>query len=57
MTPYKTASGVQIGLLYKRPMPSIHGDALRLQSALIDPKTATPLTGLQRIYRAIMRCL
>lgn len=31
---------VQIGLLYTQPMPEIYGDALRLQTALIDGRTA-----------------
>lgn len=35
MTTYNTGK-VKIGLLYARPMPAIQGDALRLQSALLN---------------------
>lgn len=35
MTTYNTGK-VKIGLLYARPLPAIQGDALRLQSALLN---------------------
>jgi len=56
MTTYNTGR-VQIGLLHTRPMPQIYGDALRLQSALIDKRTARPLSVLQRLACAIGRWL
>ena len=57
MTPYTTAAGVRIGLLHQRPMPAIYGDALRLQAALIDKRTARPLSTLQRVACAVGRWL
>lgn len=54
MTPYTTphtatAGGVQIGLLYTTAMPIIQGHALTLQTALLDKRTAKPLTPLLRL--------
>lgn len=52
MTTYNTGK-VQIGLLYTRPPPIIQGDALRLQKALLDQRTANPLTRLSRIIGGV----
>lgn len=57
MTPYTTKSGLQIGLLYARPMPTIQGDALRLQAALLERRIAMQPTLLQRLTGAVWRWL
>lgn len=56
-TPYATKSGVQIGIRAPFTMPIIQGHALMLQSALLDKRTATPLSSLQRFFGAIWRWL
>ena len=47
-TPYCTPTGIQIGLLHQPAMPTIQGDALRLQAALLEKRTARPLSPLMR---------
>lgn len=56
MTTYNTGK-VQIGLIYVRPMPAIYGDDLRLQSALLDKRTAKPLNAFKRLVFAAWRWL
>lgn len=46
MTPYTTKTGVQIGRLYTRPMPTLDRDALRLQRALLGDKPAIDWDGI-----------
>ena len=41
MIPYTTSSGLQIGSRYTPALPAIQGDAVRLQSALLDPRSAS----------------
>jgi len=42
MTPYTTTTGLRIGVAYvPRPQPITSADALRLQKALLDPRTRT----------------
>ena len=41
MIPYTTSSGLQIGSRYTPALPPIQGDAVRLQSALLDPRSAS----------------
>ena len=48
-TPYRTPTGIQIGLLYQPAMPVIQGDALRLQAALLNQRTPS------RIERLVSR--
>jgi hypothetical protein len=55
-TTYNTGK-VQIGLLCRRPMPAIHGDALLLQSALLERRTARPLSRLQRLLGKVWQWL
>ena len=54
ITPYDTGK-VKIGLLYQPAMPAIHGDAIRLQAALLDKRTARPagfvMRALARFWR------
>ena len=62
MTPYTTprtttGGGVQIGLLYQPRLPAIEGHALRIQAALLDKRTATPLTGLKQMFGFFWRML
>ena len=47
MTTYNTGK-VKIGLLYCPAMPVMQGDALKLQAALLEKRTAHPLTPLMR---------
>lgn len=61
-TPYTTprtatAGAVQIGLRYMPKMPAIYGDALKLQSALIEPRTIGPQNWIQRAIGAFWRWL
>lgn len=52
-----TPSGLRIGIAHiPRPEP-VQGDALRLQSALLEPRTARPLPWLAAIAGAIWRWL
>jgi hypothetical protein len=52
-----TRAGVLIGAAYiPQPAPT-SDDAQRLQSALLDPHTARPLSFPRRIWRAIVRWL
>lgn len=57
MTPYTTRSGLQIGLLYTPRPPAIYGDALTLQTALLDKRTAQPGSWVQRVMGAVWRWL
>lgn len=54
MTTYNTGK-VQIGLLYQPAMPAIHGDAIRLQSALLDKRTLRPTNILTRTLNTFWR--
>jgi hypothetical protein len=53
-TPYNTGK-VLIGLRYERPMPVIQGDALTLQSALLDPSTLVRQSWLVRALNVLWR--
>lgn len=53
--PYTTRAGVQIGLLYKRPAPTLDRDGLLLQEALLDQRTARPAPLHARVLGAIWR--
>ena len=48
MTTYNTGK-VRIGLLYQTAMPVIQGDAVRLQTALLDKRTARPANLVARV--------
>ena len=51
MTTYNTGK-VKIGLLYQPAMPLIQGDAIRLQTALLDKRTARPAGLVMRALAA-----
>ena len=55
MTPYKTPSGLQIGLRYSPALPAIQGDAITLQTALLDERTATQPGIIARLLGAVWR--
>ncbi|MBK5203892.1 MAG: hypothetical protein JJD98_00335 [Polaromonas sp.] len=57
MTTFITRSGLQVGLLYQRPMPAIHGDGYLLQTALLDPRSAQPLSLLMRVLGRVWQWL
>ena len=58
MTPYTTKSGVRIGIAYiSPPMPIRSLDAMRLQSALLDPRTKTAPSIVRRLIFPIWRWL
>jgi hypothetical protein len=42
MMVYKTPAGVRIGIRYKRPAPTMTSDCVKVQSALLDPRTQVP---------------
>lgn len=47
-----TATGLRIGIAHApRPAP-VHGDALMLQAALLEPRTARPASLLRRMVCA-----
>jgi hypothetical protein len=53
--PVTTRAGVQIGVAYQ-PKPRPLGSAeVAIQSALLDPRTARPLTTMQRLFGALWR--
>lgn len=52
-----TATGLRIGIAHQRPLPAIDREAERLQAALLEPRTARPLTPLQRVLGAAWRWL
>lgn len=52
-----TATGLRIGIAHQRPLPAIDRDAQRLQTALLEPRTARPLPQLQRVLGAVWRWL
>lgn len=52
-----TATGLRIGIAHQRPPARIDREAERLQVALLEPRTARPLTLLQRLLGAIWRWL
>lgn len=56
MTPYHTGK-VSIGLLYTPAMPAIYGDALALQTALLDARSAARPGFFGRVFGAIVRWL
>ena len=55
MTPYTTRSGLKIGLRYTPALPSIQGDAIRLQTALLDSRTQTQPGFIARLLGAVWR--
>ena len=58
MTPYTTKSGVRIGIAYiSPPMPIRSLDAMRLQSALLDDRTARPQHLIRRLLAPVFRWL
>lgn len=57
MSPRHNTGRVRIGWAYvPRPL-RIEGDAIRIQSALLEPRSATPQTLFQRIAGLIWRLL
>ena len=48
-----TATGLRIGIAHQRPAMPVHGDHLTLQAALLEPRTARPLSLLERILGAV----
>ncbi len=48
-----TRSGVRIGSAWTPPPARIEGDATRIQSALLDERTARPQTVVQRLVGRI----
>lgn len=57
MIPYTTSSGLQIGSRYTPALPPIQGDAVRLQSALLDPRSASKPGWLGAFFGFIWRWL
>ena len=53
--PYNTGK-VLIGLRYTPPLPTIQGDAIKVQSALLSPR-ATPARGITNIMNYLRRYL
>lgn len=51
--PYTTRTGVQIGLLYKRPPPATYRDGDRLQRALLLPDD-DPMEDLGKLAVALL---
>lgn len=51
MTTFDTGR-VQIGIRHFRPMPTIYGDMLAIQKALLEKRTAQPQSLLARIAGA-----
>ena len=57
-TPYTTRSGVKIGIAYVPPPQPIRSlDAVRLQSALLEPRTKTAPSIVRRLVFPIWRWL
>lgn len=48
---------VQIGIAYTRPPMRLQGDAFLIQQALLDARTAQPLTLRQRVFGYVWRWL
>jgi hypothetical protein len=46
---YTTKSGVQIGVRYFPPPNRMAGDAVKVQAALLEPRTLRPMSRLQRL--------
>ena len=61
MNPYSAlSSGLQIGLMYKLRNPDpppMEGDAIKLQSALLEPRTAKGPGALAAFFGAIWKWL
>ncbi len=55
MTPYTTKAGVRIGLQYIRPPMPITGDHIRLQAALLEPRTNLPPSLIARVLAPLYR--
>ena len=48
-----TATGLRIGIAHQSPGARIEGDQVRLQAALLEPKTAQPRPLLLRLLGAV----
>lgn len=48
-----TATGLRIGIAHQRAAAPVQGDHLMLQAALLEPRTARPLTLLERVLGAV----
>jgi len=58
MTPCVNTGKLRIGIAHvPRQRIDLTGDSLRLQSALLDPRTAQPVSRVQRVIGAIWRWL
>lgn len=52
-----TSAGVRIGCAYQPPPARIGSDGERVQAALLEPRTALPMTALHRLLGAIWNWL
>ena len=52
-----TPAGVRIGCAYQRPAPRLDRDHQTVQAALLDPRTTTRPTLIQRVAAPIWRWL
>jgi hypothetical protein len=57
MNPRHNTGRVRIGWAYVPKAMRIEGDAIRIQAALLEPRSATPQTLFQRVAGSIWRLL
>jgi hypothetical protein len=44
---YTTRTGLRIGIAYMKPPARMQGDAVKVQAALLEPRTARPMSRLR----------
>lgn len=58
MTPcHTTSTGLKIGRAYIPPPQRVEGHAIKVQAALLEPRTLQPQTPLQRILGRVWQWL
>ena len=54
---HTTSTGLQIGRAYIPPASRMQGDAIKVQAALLEPRTLLPQSLLQRIFGRVWQWL
>jgi hypothetical protein len=54
---YTTRTGLRIGIAYMKPPARMQGDAVKVQAALLEPRTRHAPSRLRRLVAPILRWL
>jgi hypothetical protein len=57
MKVFETPAGVKIGMLYRRPMPTLDADSRMVQRALLSSETKRPRPWYMRLVGRVVKWL